>query len=517
MAVSTVTIESSRPTLARSGPAFKLPNPGDVFILTAFGWAAVCFFMVTIGNRLFSQLARLSASTAIRDVLLENQSAIAVIMVAGLIGIAIGYFLLVRYPRFLLFSLLVGVTFGAAGWSVIHDPAFLMRYMVIVYLGVFGAIFFLQNFWKIIATPYYRLVLLYLAWIGLVVLVNGFRIRDIWYLATEFTFMLALGLAWISRVDSPERLREFNKLVAYIAIPVTLLHMISPLVYENAVAGGRFQSYSSRPTGFAIVYSLFVVPLFWLSMYEKRKLVRQTATVFALIGMVLILLSGTRNATVATLIGIGVLWWVFRTRIFVYFVALAMVGLVVQILLSGDENIEFVSSRLQSTENTRLEAWALYARLTAESPLLGYGYDGLRSAVYGAQLVDFVSRFAAINVPGVHNYYLGLAVRFGIPALLLSLAIHFFAFRTAWRVVFSRIVSEEDKKLYILPAAMLTVMAAEGLFEDTMGSTGKGALHGIVFGICAYLMVVYGNQLLANAEQHSRQEESDSAPVESTV
>ena len=500
MAVSNLTISPTRLSKAKPEVSFKLPNPGDVFVLTAFGWASVCFFMVTIGNRLFFQLARLTASTNIRELLLENQSAIALIMVVGLIGIAISFATLARYPKILWCALLFGLSFGAARWQPVHGPAFFLRYIVIVYLGVYGMFFVLQNFWKLVATPYYRLIALYLFWMGLIVLINGFKLRDVWYLATEFTLMVGLGMAWISQYATRDKVIELNKAVAYLAFLVTVLHMISPLVQVDAVYGGRFQSYSDKPTGFAIIYSLFVVPLFWLSMYEKRKLPKQLATIFALIGLALILLSGTRNATVATIIGVGMLWWVFRTRIFIYLIALAMLGLVVQIALSDNENIEFVSSRLQSTENTRLEAWALYAQLTAKSPILGYGYDGLRGAVYGEQLVAYVSRFANINVPGVHNYYLGIAVRFGIPALILSLCILYYAFRTGARVIFSSSVSDEDKKAYILPLSLIAVVAAEGLFEDTMGSTGKGALHGVMFAIGAYLSIVWGGRLLKDAE-----------------
>jgi O-antigen ligase len=486
---------------SQTGPAFKMPNPGDVFILSAFGWAALCFFMVTAGNQLFQQLARLSASRAIRDIVTANQSAIALIMLVGIILIALGCFMLARYPRVLFGFLFLGQTFAGASWPTLHDPAFGMRYLVIIYLAIFGGIFFLQNFWKMIVTPYIRVVILYLAWIALVVLINGVKLRDFWYLATEFTLMVGLGYAWISRVNNYERLIEFNKLLAYVAIPITILCALSPLFNDNAIAGGRFQAFSDKPTGFAIVYSLALVPLFWLSMYEKRKLVRQLATVLALVGFALILLSGTRNGTVASLMGIGCLWWVFRTRIFVYMIALAILALLVQILFSGDENIAFVSSRLASTENTRLEVWALYTNLAAQSPFVGYGYDGLRGAVYGQNFIDAFAKYGFINAPGAHNFYLGIAVRFGIPALILSCCILYLSMRTSWQVVFSNIVSERDKQAYILPAAMVAVVAAEGLFEDTMGSTGKGSLHGVVLATCAYISVVYGRRLLKEAEQ----------------
>jgi O-antigen ligase len=482
-----------------SSRVFKMPNPGDVFILTAFGWATLCFFLVTIGTRLFVTLAQVSGSVAVREMIRGDQSAVAVVMLIGIMAIALGYFLLVRYPYFLLGAMLFGPTFGAAEWDVVHDPAFALRYLCMVYLGVFGVFFLLQNVWRLLATPYYRLILLYLAWTALVVVINGFEFRDIWYLATEFTLMLAFGAGWLVRINSPDKFIDFNKFIAYIAIPVTLLHLISPLVIETAIAGGRFQSYFSRPTGFSIVYSLFAVALFWLSMHEKRKLIKLTATTFALIGLGLILVSGTRNATVATLIGVGVLWWVFRTRIFTYLIVLAMMGLLVQILLSGNQDLEFLYSRLQSTENTRLDIWALYGNLVADSPIFGYGYSGLSSAVYGDKVIEYASRRGFVNVPQVHNYYLGQAVRFGVPGLLIVLGILYVSFRTAWQVIFSAAVSVEDKKYYILPVALLAVIALEGLFEDHIGSTGKGSLHGVLFGSSAYLIVVYGRQLLSEA------------------
>jgi len=498
MVASTYSIAGRRENLSRT---FKMPDAGDIFILTAFGWATLCFFMVTIGTRLFVQLARMSGSAAIRELVRGDQSAVAVVMLAGIMAIAFGYFLLARYPNFLLAAMLFGPTFGAAEWDVVHDPAFALRYLCMVYLGVFGIFFLLQNVWRLLAAPYYRLILLYLAWTSIIVVIHGFEFRDIWYLATEFTLMFAFGAGWAIRIDSPDKFMDFNKFIAYIAIPVTLLHMISPLVIDTAIAGGRFQSYFSRPTGFSIVYSLFAVALFWLSMCEKRKLIKLAATVFALISVGLILVSGTRNAAVATVIGVGILWWVFRTRIFVYLIALVMIGLLVQILLSGNQDLEFLTSRLQSTRNTRLDLWSLYGGLAADSPIFGYGYAGLSNAVYGDKVIEFASRRGFVNVPQVHNYYLGLAVRFGVPGLLIVLGILYVSFRTAWQVIFSTAVSVEDKKYYILPVALLAVIALEGLFEDHIGSTGKGSLHGVLFASSAYLIVVYGRRLLSEAAE----------------
>jgi membrane protein implicated in regulation of membrane protease activity len=54
---------------------------------------------------------------------------------------------------------------------------------------------------------------------------------------------------------------------------------------------------------------------------------------------------------------------------------------------------------------------------------------------------------------------------------------------------------------------MLALVAAEGIFEDPMGSTGKGTLHGAVFAVSAFILTVYGRQLLEVASQKQKRHE----------
>jgi O-antigen ligase len=501
-----IVLEKNRPTLVpvKTGRAefvdFVLPNPGDIFMLVAFCWAALCFVMVTVGEKIARQAAGMTGSTEVRDILLADQTAIAGLMLIGIAGIAGAFYVFHNYRNFTLSLLCVALVNANANWGPLHFISFVSKYAILVYLGAYALLFFKKNGWRLISLKFYRVYVLYVAWIAFIALINKGPISDLWYMTTEFTLMIGIGIAWLMHIDTREELLEFNRAIGLAAVVLTVLNLLSPLVIANPFLAGRFQAFFNRATGFSTTYSLFVIAVFWLSMYEKRPGWRQVYTGLALAAFGMILLSGTRNATVASLMGIGVLWWVFRTKILVYIALAGMVGLLVQIVIGGSDNIDTVSSRLGSLKNDRLGAWILYWGLTLESPIVGYGYDGLKGAVFGQSLAEYIGNFRKVNVPGVHNAYLGFAVRWGFVGLSIFLTIMFLSFRQAWKVIFSPDVSDEDKKVYVLPVAMLLLVALQGIFEDTMGSTGRGSAHGLVFGAAPMLMYIYGGKLLARAQ-----------------
>lgn len=484
----------------------RLPNPGDVFMLVAFGWAAICFLLVTGGERFTRQIARLGRSETVSNIVLTDQTAIAGIMLTGLIGLAVTFFFLTRFRWASIGLFLFSMSFASALWPPLHDLAFAIKYLIIVYLAAFAALFFYKNGWRLIDTKGYRLVCIYVAWIGFIAVYNGLKVGDVWYFGTEFCLMIGFGIAWLYDVDSTDRLRKFNMVFAFAAVAVTLGHMLSPLVFPQYTYLSRFVSMFERATGFSVTYAPYVVVLFWASMYDKNAFRQRLFSAFAFIGFGLILWSGTRNATVATLIGVFGLWWVFRTKLLVYVVAGGMIALLVQIVIGGNEDLALLGERLASLKNTRSDLWELYLGLAKESPLLGYGWEGLTPAVYGESLVSAIGNFIRVTIPAVHNHYLGFLVRFGAVGLVLNLMIIVLPLLRAWRVVFSPRVAAADKQVYVLPAALLLVVALEGLFEDTMGSTGKGTLHGLIFALAIPVVYLYGGELLsaANAEAASR-------------
>ena len=484
-----------RPAASEAAP-FRVPNPGDVFLLVAFVWAVMCFLLVVAGDRFLRPLAAVISSPELRRILLTEQSALALVMVVGISAIAAGFFVISRYRAASLAMFFFSMVFAAAFWPPVYFVAFGFKYLFIIYLASFAALFLIRNGWQLVGMSQYRLPLIYVCWIFLVVLINGFKFVDVWYFGTEFVLMLGFAIAWLGRVDSREAVERFNRLFAYAAVAVTLLHLLSPLVIPNFTVGGRFVSMFNRATGFSVNYSLFVVAMFWMAMYEKRMNYRNVFLVVATVGFGLILWSGTRSAVVASLIAIAALWWIFRNKIFVYIGFIGLVAFLVQLILGGVDDVIYLAERLQSTQNDRLGAWELYLDLALKSPVFGYGYSGLANAVYGETLVSLLRGYRNVSVPGVHNFYIGFAVRFGFVGLGLLLLMFFTAFWYAARVIFSPRVSPEDKQVYILPVALLMLVALQGLFEDIIGSTGRGTLHGVAFAAGFIILRVWGEKLL---------------------
>jgi len=456
--------------------------------------------MVVGGDRIARRLAIMSRSQVVRDVLLTEQSAVAVVMIVGMIGLAVAFYLITRFQWLAVAGLFFSMTFSNASWLPVYYLSFATKYIVLAYLGAYTALFFVKNGWRLIATDGYRLVCAYVGWIAFVALLNGFAFADLWYLATEFCLMIGLGIAWYSQLDSTEKQRKFFYLLAYTAMAVTVLQAASVVLVDMYSVSGRFVGMNVRATGFATIFAVFVVTMFWVSMYEKPSMKQRIFTGFAFLGFFLILWSGTRNATVAALIAIAAIWWVIRSRLLVYILVVGIVGLLAQIILADSQDASMLTDRLASTDNTRLGAWELYWNLTLKSPLFGYGYNGLVGAVYGESLSNTLGNYARLTVPGVHQLYLGMAVRWGIVGLILQLALFWFPARVAWRVIFRSKVSEADKRVYILPVSLVMIIMLMGLFEDTIGSTGRGTVHGLVYAMGIPLVYLWGKRLLKEAE-----------------
>ena len=456
--------------------------------------------MVVGGDRIARRLAIMSRSQVVREVLLAEQSAVALVMVLGMIGLAVAFYLITRFRLLAIMGLFFSMSFSNASWLPVYYVAFAVKYIVLVYLGAYTLLFLIKNGWRLIATDGYRLVCAYVGWIAFVALLNGFAFADLWYLATEFCLMIGLGIAWYSQLNSTEKQLKFLYMLAYTAMIVTVFQVSAVALVDMYSVSGRFVGMNVRATGFATIFAVFVVAMFWVSMYEKPSMKQRIFTAFAFLGFFLILWSGTRNATVATLLAIAAIWWVIRSRLLVYILVVGIVGLLAQIILADSQDASMLTDRLASTDNTRLGAWDLYWNLALQSPVYGYGYNGLSGAVYGESLSNAIANYARLTVPGVHQLYLGMAVRWGFVGLILQLALFWFPARIAWQVIFRSNVSDEDKRVYILPVALVMIIMLMGLFEDTIGSTGRGTVHGMVYAMGIPLVYLWGKQLLKKDE-----------------
>jgi O-antigen ligase len=248
---------------------------------------------------------------------------------------------------------------------------------------------------------------------------------------------------------------------------------------------------------FAIIFSPAVLALFWMSMIEKKVLLRQIFTAAAMLGFGLILWSGTRSAIIGVLLGIGILWYVFRARIMVLLFALAVFGLVLQIVASGSADVTAISDRLQTVDTGRTELWAYYFPIGLDSPIYGYSVTGIGKAIVGGARANFLDSqgASAVKYGGFHNAYLAMFVQVGGVGVGLLFLLLGLAMRRARQVVFSPDIPLEEKKVYVLPVAIMVVIAIEAIVEDIISATGKGTFVGLAYFSSLILCELHGRRL----------------------
>lgn len=479
---------------------FLMPNPGDMMMMLVFGWALFCFFLVTLGNKVLIGLARLAKNDIYRNMLLESGEVIGVVMIAGSLLVVLVIASAYRYPRLFLPFMLYALNFANAGWKPVHDVTWIIKYLGVIYLGGLTIMFFYKNIWRLVSIPYIRLVILYLAWVVGVSLLVGGRTEDIWYAATEACFFLGFSIAWLFAFHNRFGLEEFNKLMAWTAVIVTITHMGAPFLMSKYIDQGRFTSYFPRATGFAFVFSPFVIAMFWMSMAHKNAQIRTFFLGCSSVAMLLMLWSGSRGPTGAIVMAVGLMWLHFRSRALLVTFFLGALVIATQLIFSWGANIETgtLASRLQSAETGRLELWLGLLPTSFQSPIFGFAPSDMRYIVVAQEKAAYLATLGqdAEGNTGIHNSYLGLALRFGYVGMGLFILLIVLAMKRGYEVMMSKSIPMHEKRIYILPVVLLPAISFQAIFEDYIPGSGKGTVMSIVFYGSMVISQVYGTVLL---------------------
>jgi O-antigen ligase len=484
---------------------FIMPNPGDMMMMMVFGWALFCFFLVTLGNKVLIGLARLAKNDIYRNMLLESGEVIGLIMLVGSVLLVITIALAYRYPRIFLPFMLYSLVFANAGWKPVHDLTWIIKYLGVIYLGALTVMFFYKNVWRLVSIPYIRLVIAYLVWVGGVAVLVGGRTEDIWYAATEAVFFLGFSIAWLFVFSNRYGLEEFNKLIAWTAVVVTLTHMGAPFLMSKYIDQGRFTSYFPRATVFAFVFTPFIISMFWMSMAHKNERIRIFFLGCSSVAMLLLLWSGSRGPTGGVVIAVGILWLFFRSRALLVTFFLGALVVATQLIFSLGSNVETsaLASRLQSADTGRVDLWLGLLPATFESPIYGLAPSDMRYIIVAQEKAAYLATLGrdVSGNTGIHNSYLGTALRFGYVGLALFVALIVFAMKRGYEVLMSKRVPAHEKRIYILPVAMLPAISFQAIFEDYIPGSGKGTVMSIVFYASMLISQVYGTRLLNEYER----------------
>lgn len=464
-----------------------------------FGLSLLFFFIVTVGDRLLYQIVRLLKNPEYQKLVLESEQALGLVMVAGAVYMIVFSALATKYQRAFLLLLLYSLVFASAGWKPLHDATWIIKYSSVAYLAAFTGLFIYRNFWRLLSAPYTRLLIAYLCCLSAVALFLGGKTNDYWYASTEIIFILGFSVAWFYQFNNRYGLYEFNKVIAWAAVAVTLTHVSSVVVADEYIVSGRFTSYYRRATGFGVVFSPLVISMFWMAMCHKDSAARAFYSGAAIVGFVLILWSGSRGPTVATIMGVGILWLIFRSKNILVLLFLGGLGIAIQVLFSLSAAVDAgaLLERLQDTENSRLVIWIEYLEVALKSPIYGYAPSGYRVALDGS-LGEFLVSIGLDNPlgAGIHNSYLGVILRFGFVGLGFFLAVLLLPVYTARRVLVASTVPKFEKETYIFNAAILPPVLFMIFFEDYVPGSGKGTLLSALFYASLIVCHVYGCVLL---------------------
>jgi len=484
-----------------------------MMIMLVFGWAFFCFFLVTVGDQLLFGLSKMVRSGPYRKMLLESGQAIGAIMVGGSVMLVLTIAAAQKYPKMFLAAFVFGLTFANARFRLVHDVGFIVKYLAIVYLGGLSALFLYKNFWRLISIPYVRIAIAHLAWMGGVCFFLGGRTADIWYFGTELCVVVGFCTAWFYRFNNEEGLEQFIYVLAWTGLAITLVHMSAPFIAKNYISQGRFQSVFVKATGFSVAYTPIVIILFWMAMAHRDARVRTFFVGVATVGMLLILWSGSRAPTAAILMGVGIMWLFFRSQILLAILGLAVFAAALQILFSISSGIETstLTSRMGSTDSGRFELWVRYFEVGMQSPIYGTAPSRLGYAIVnldrGGGLAAFLAKYSLnVSNKGIHNSYLGVFMRFGLVGLFIFLSMLILPMRRAYQVLRAKEVPREEKRLYVLPAALIPAIMFTLMFEDKVPGPGKGTVSQLLLYISAFICQIYGTRLL---NEHVRTKETD--------
>ena len=228
--------------------------------------------------------------------------------------------------------------------------------------------------------------------------------------------------------------------LARIIIASTALFSVGAIVYYYPILGhdlserlGHSRQYSffemsANYMCFATVFAAILA--FGMLLREKRAGARALLGIALLSVLAATLLTQTRGALIALVMGVVVLFLSDRRRLMA---VLAGFGIFVMVLFASPEQASRFSPRVMAG-NERISLINMYMEMVQERPIAGIGF-GMEIL----QNQDFLRPYYERTVPesrrddvfhvSPHNLYLDVLVRLGVVGLFLYLAIALIAFR----------------------------------------------------------------------------------------
>ena len=468
----------------------RLRSPGALAIasISIFIILIGLIGMFTMGEDVFTDIQAIS--TKFKTVDLDAGVLLPLLMVGAVLSV-IGAALILTRKKYVFFGLL----FAAFALSEVLVPgvnviSFVIRNIFMVTLISAGLSSLFRSGVK---NPDWipRLGLMYLIWCLLNLFINGVNIESLTMLPMQFAIFIGIIIGLRSFFQTLPDIRRFFVVLGWIGAALTIFHLSALFFVSAPFLAGRFRSAFLLPTNFANGYALLFVAMLWLMITEKKMFFKVVLLGCVAIGMVLLALSGTRNALVMLLIAISAFALVWRIKIALYFgLGFIIIAGIISAFLHDSHSVSFISERLSETRTSdRQVVWDLSWNYISNRPWVGYGLGR------GQDAIDKSLPFwAQLNS---HNAYLGIWLQTGIIGLFFVAFMYVVTLVRALKMLLSKKVDRQIKEVLVLPFALLLGLMITGLVEENL--TSRGSFQQLIWG--SSILIISAIKMLQNGLQ----------------
>lgn len=459
--------------LEEASHVIALPGPLPLALVGALITCMVWLILLVGGE---DNVTRLISFSSKLKVLSDGSDGLIAVLIAVSVGIvACCSAVLPSRPQLLMIALLLSFGLSEVVLPWLNLGAFVLRYMVIIALVTAGTVVLLRTGLSQIG---------WLRWIGLGFLVwcfvslaiNGPRTESLIMLPIQVVIVIGMLFGARAIYGSPQATMQAANVFVGVGVFMTGLHIVALLVFQDSFLKGRFTSILPLPTSFGNSYVLFMAAMTWRMFLGGRWIVTGMLAGCVTAGVVMLLLSGTRNALLAMLVMLLVYFVVWKKRVAV----VAALGLVIGALATGaffleSDAFKKVTNRANSKESLEIreEVWKFAWQHIQEKPVIGYGL-GIGTEVVSKNLPSWTR----LNT---HNAYLGLWLQLGIVGVMAILIMYVWAMLSGCIVLMSDSAPREIVVAVALPLATLTGLFVGGMFEENLSS--RGGLQQVVWGL----------------------------------
>lgn len=458
-------------------------------VLTCLAW-----LVLLIGGD--GHLTRLTAFSSKLKFLSEGNNVLLLMLIGLSVGlVAIASAILPSRPRLLMALLLLSFGLSEVVIPWLNLGAFLIRYLVIIVLATVGVLAILRT--KASQIGWIRWIALgFLLWCFINIYFNGARLESLLMLPIQLVLVIGVLFGARDIYRTPQMIIDASIIFASVAVLMTSIHLIAFLVFHDSFLKGRFTSILPLPTSFGNSYVLFVAAILWRIFLGGRWLVTGAMTTCLVIGSLLLVLSGTRNALLVMAIVLFVFFFVWKARVALF----GGIALTISVLVAVGFFLETTAVR-QATERVgnkqsleiREQVWQFAWEHIQEKPIVGYGL-GVGTEVMAQDLPSW-------NRLNTHNAYLGIWLQLGFVGLVCIIAMYLGGMAAGWRIVLTSGIPREITTAVALPLATLTGLFIGGMFEENLSN--RGGLQQVIWGLDICMIQAAWAQLRSDQISHN--------------